>query len=108
MSTIVVFAIVRSEKGGIVEWIQFAIFFIGVFGLFIWNRAEARSDARHADAQLRANRDLIFEIRKENYEVIQGWRKETAEVIQDWRKETAEMMRDFHGRLCAIEERNRK
>ncbi len=29
------------------EWIQFAIFFIGVFGLFIWNRTESRSDNRH-------------------------------------------------------------
>ena len=23
------------------EWVQFIIFFIGVFGLFIWNRAES-------------------------------------------------------------------
>jgi hypothetical protein len=29
------------------DWTQFAIFFIGVFGLFIWNRTESRSDMRH-------------------------------------------------------------
>jgi len=29
------------------DWTQFAIFFIGVFGLFIWNRTESRADMRH-------------------------------------------------------------
>ena len=67
------------------EWVQFAIFFIGVFGLFIWNRAESRSDARHMDTQLRANSELIREIHNQIH---------------------AEM-KDFHGRLCEIEERNR-
>ena len=57
------------------EWIQFIIFFIGVFGLFIWNRAEARADARHANSLIEAIRQDI---------------------------------KDFHGRLCSIEERNRK
>lgn len=67
------------------EWIQFVIFFIGVFGLFIWNRAEARSDARHMDAQLRANSELIRAVHSEIH-------------LE---------MKDFHGRLCAIEERNK-
>lgn len=57
------------------EWTQFAIFFIGVFGLFIWNRTESRSDIRHI-------LNLLDAIQKE--------------------------MKDFHGRLCAIEERNKK
>jgi len=29
-------------------------FFIGVFGLFIWNRSESRSDIRHMDNKLDA------------------------------------------------------
>ena len=68
------------------EWVQFIIFFIGVFGLFIWNRAEARADARHMDSQLRANSELIRAVHNEIH-------------LE---------MKDFHGRLCAIEERNKK
>lgn len=68
------------------EWVQFIIFFLGVFGLFIWNRTESRSDMRHMDAQLRANSELIRAIHHEIHEE----------------------MKDFHGRLCAIEERNKK
>jgi len=68
------------------EWVQFIIFFLGVFGLFIWNRAEGRADARHMDAQLRANSELYREIHRE----------------------TLEEMKDFHGRLCSIEEKNRR
>ena len=68
------------------EWVQFSIFFIGVFGLFVWNRTESRSDARHMDVQLRANSELIREVHNQIH---------------------AEM-KDFHGKLCAIEEKNRK
>lgn len=64
------------------EWTQFVIFSIGVFGLFIWNRTESRADARHTDAKLEAIRALMYEVIQES--------------------------KDFHGRLCAIEERNRK
>ena len=59
------------------EWTQFAIFFIGVFGLFIWNRAEARTDARHMDAKLEGQRNLMDSIHQE--------------------------MKDFHCRLYSIE-----
>jgi hypothetical protein len=48
------------------EWVQFIIFFLGVFGLFIWNRTESRTDIRHMDSMLRAHRDLIWEIRMES------------------------------------------
>jgi hypothetical protein len=64
------------------EWTQFIIFFIGVFGLWIWNRAESRADARHMENMIRANRDVIDAIRED--------------------------IKDFHGRLCSIEERNKK
>jgi hypothetical protein len=63
------------------EWTQFVIFCVGVFGLFIWNRTESRADARHTDAKLEAIRALMYEVIQES--------------------------KDFHGRLCAIEERNK-
>lgn len=47
------------------EWTQFIIFFIGVFGLFIWNRAEGRADARHMDAKLEGQRNLMNAIHDE-------------------------------------------
>lgn len=40
------------------EWTQFAIFFIGVFGLWLWNRTESRADARET-------RQMIFAIQQE-------------------------------------------
>jgi len=64
------------------EWTQFVIFSIGVFGLFIWNRTESRSDARSTDAKLEAIRSLMYEIIQES--------------------------KDFHGRLCSLEERWRE
>jgi hypothetical protein len=30
----------------VMNWTQFILFFIGVFGLFIWNRTESRNDMR--------------------------------------------------------------
>ena len=68
------------------EWVQFVIFFLGVFGLFIWVRTETRNDLRHMDSKIDANRELIREL-------IGAIHLE---------------MKDFHGRLCAIEERNKK
>lgn len=64
------------------EWTQFIIFFLGVFGLFIWNRAEGSADNRHLQTLIQSNRDLIDAIRED--------------------------VKDFHGRLCAIEERKIK
>ena len=63
------------------DWIQFIIFFIGVFSLFIWNRTESRADIRHMDIKLDANRDLINAIHQE--------------------------MKDFHYRLYEIEKGRR-
>lgn len=75
------------------EWVQFIIFFLGVFGLFIWNRAESRADTRHMDAKLDAQRNLIVEVHKESRALIDAIRED---------------IKDFHGRLCAIEERKHK
>lgn len=70
------------------EWVQFIIFFIGVFGLFIWNRAESRSDIRHMDTKIENNRDLILEVNKAT--------QATLKAIQD-------EVKDFHYRLLEIE-----
>jgi len=56
-----------------------------IIPLFLWNRAESRSDIRHMDAKLEA------------------FRAETNALIKAIQTE----MKDFHARLCMIEERNR-
>jgi hypothetical protein len=65
------------------DWIQFAIFLIVNLGftltLWLLNRAEGRADFRSLETFTKEN---ILAIREE--------------------------MKDFHGRLCAIEEKNRK
>jgi len=67
------------------EWTQFAIFSISVFGLFLWNRSESRSDIRNIQQEIAADRRDILGLIKSIQEEI----------------------RDFHGRLCAIEERRK-
>jgi hypothetical protein len=67
------------------EWVQFIIFFIGVFGLFIWNRAESRTDNRHMDSKLESHKNLVAAM---------------LQAIQD-------EMKDFHEKLIRIEERRK-
>lgn len=57
------------------DWTQFAIFFLGVGGLWLWARSEANVDRR----------DIV-------------------NILREMKDE----MKDFHGRLCAIEEKNKK
>lgn len=68
------------------DWTQFATFLIAniifTLTLWLWNRTESRADKRHNDAQIDAIRNLMYAFIQEN--------------------------KDFHGRLCAIEERNRE
>jgi hypothetical protein len=61
-------------------------FFLSIVGLFIWNRTESRTDTRHMDQKLDA------------------FRVETISILSAIQQE----MKDFHGRLCVIEERNKK
>ena len=67
------------------EWVQFIIFFIGVFGLFVWNRSESRADARHFDNETK-------QLRREMVDIMRSIDQE---------------IKDFHGRLCAIEEKRK-
>lgn len=50
-----------------------------ILPLWLWSRAESRSDHRH----------------------LEGWVKASIEAMREDTK-------DFHGRLCAIEERRKK
>lgn len=58
------------------EWTQFIIMLIAIFGLFIWNRSESRSDYRHMETQVNTQ---ITAIREE--------------------------MKDFHTKLYVLEEK---
>lgn len=41
------------------NWTQFIIFFIGVFGMFLWNRSESRADIREVNSILKAIQEEI-------------------------------------------------
>ncbi len=83
------------------EWVQFIIFFLGVFGLFIWNRTESRTDIRHVDNILKAQKDLIWEIRVEGINFHNSVREE----MKDFNQKLMDETKDFHKRLCEIESR---
>ncbi len=61
------------------EIVQLITLFLGIGGLFFWNRSESRNDMRHMDAKIET---LIREIQNE--------------------------MKDFHGKLCSLDERTKK
>lgn len=119
------------------EWTQFILFFIAVFGMFLWNRAEARNDIRYMDSKLESNRQLVSAIHKDTTDIIQGIKEENRSLLTQVREENRasiesikeenrasidkireenksfhqlmyQEMKDFHGRLCAIEERRLK
>jgi len=61
------------------DWTQVLTIVGSNIALFLWSRAESRQDNRQLETRVMASIDAI-----------------------------KEEMKDFHGRLCAIEERNRK
>ena len=61
------------------DWTQVLTIVGSNLALFLWVRTESRSDHR----------------------ALESWTKEMISAIQT-------EMKDFHGRLCAIEERNKK
>lgn len=64
------------------EWIQFGLLLISLGGMFMWLRSDIAINRTEAAADRRDLLQIIREIQAE--------------------------MKDFHGRLCSIEERNRK
>jgi uncharacterized protein (DUF2164 family) len=73
---------ITKTKETKMDWMQFVVFIASTVGLFFWNRSESNSDRREAAAD---RRDILQLVRN----------------IQD-------EIKDFHGRLCALEEKNRK
>jgi len=65
----------------IMDWIQFAIFIVSILGMFSWLRADIALNRTESSADRRDMLSLLRELKDE--------------------------MKDFHGRLCAIEERNK-
>mgnify|MGYP001617665387 FL=1 len=65
------------------SWIQIASLFLANAALIVWFRAESRSDWRHMDAKMDANK------------------AETTVILNSIQSE----IKDFHGRLCAVEEK---
>ena len=67
------------------DWTQVLTIVGANIGIFLWLRSESSSDRRQMQAEAAADRrDILSLIR-----------------------EIKEEMKDFHGRLCAIEERNK-
>ena len=71
-------------------WIEILSLFLANAGLIFWFRSESRADWRHMDAKM------------------DSMQKDTSARLDIFMKGIQEEMKDFHGRLCAIEERNRK
>lgn len=69
---------------------------IAIVAMLLWLRTEANTDRR----QINANMDLT---RSESTARTDALRTETNSLLRAIHDE----IKDFHGRLCAIEERNR-
>jgi hypothetical protein len=67
------------------DWTQVLTILGGNIALFLWAARQSRTDFLHLDRKLEENR------------------KESNQLI----KAIQEEIKDFHGRLCAIEERNK-
>jgi hypothetical protein len=78
------------------QWEQILALLFGnlaiILPLWLWNRAEARADARKSDADNK-------ELRRDLIDVMRSMDQQVNAIHQE--------IKDFHGRLCAIEERNR-
>jgi len=64
------------------DWVQFIIFIISILGMFSWLRADIALNRTESASDRRDILNLIKSIQEE--------------------------IKDFHGRLCSIEERNRR
>lgn len=64
------------------DWIQFTLLILAIFGMFIIQKSDIQQNRAEAAADRRDMLQLMRDIQEE--------------------------IKDFHGRLCAIEERNKK
>lgn len=68
------------------DWTQVLTIVGSNIALFLWARSESRADYRHLE--------------QKTLEMISGIKEDVKAMHME--------MKDFHGRLCSIEERNRK
>lgn len=68
------------------DWTQVLTIVASNIGLILWARGESRADNRHLE--------------QKTLEMISGIKSEVEAIHSE--------IKDFHGRLCAIEERNKK
>jgi len=84
------------------EWIQFLIFIISLYSLFVWNRREVKRDLQYMDSKIDSNRDLIRDIHVQIMTMVQTIDKETKAMIEGIEKE----MKDFHYTLIELQKKN--
>lgn len=68
------------------DWIQVLTILGTNAALFMWARSESRADYRHLEMK--------------TLEMIQGIKEDVKAIHLE--------MKDFHGRLCALEEKNKR
>jgi hypothetical protein len=68
------------------DWTQVLTIVASNIGLILWARSESRSDYRHLE--------------QKTLQLMSGIQADVQAIHHE--------IKDFHGRLCAIEERNRK
>ena len=97
------------------EWAQILTMAVGwmaivgpIAGMFLWGRSESRADLFAFKSEVTAfakeMRSMNVDFKKEMYAMNISFTKE----MSDLRAESQAEMKDFHGRLCTIEERNKK
>lgn len=81
---------------------------VGVASVIVTNLVTIITLYVHLDNKtenrLQKTNDLILEVRKSTEFLVSEIRKDVQNFNERWTQET----KDFHGRLCAIEERNKK
>ena len=68
------------------------MFWITVAGLFLWNRAENRSDYKHTQSMLDSQRS-----------VLNSQLDAQRNILEEMRRESAKETKEFHAKLCEID-----
>lgn len=75
--------------------ISLILILLTIAGLFIWNRAEGRADARHLETIIQADRNLVMAIREEGIQF--------REELRAFREQMNNETKEFHNKLLEIE-----
>lgn len=80
---------------------EMILFFVSIAGLFLWNRTEARNDNRSLEQKMQNLEQKMHADMSQLEQKLELKMDSVIKVLQD-------SMRDFHGRLCSLEEKNKK